>query len=268
MTHFPFVSTTYTTPIYGSRTVYNPSYSPFSRLQDPISSRPFDYFPRPHHDLIPTNNYKEAPIAAEAVIHTPGTKIVVVLDESGSMEPIREKMIESINSFIKEQKQVAGRTCTFSLVKFNGDISNVITDRDLREVSLLSYNDYIPNGTTALYDAIGNTISRFRYERDVIMVIITDGQNNSSKDYNKRLVQQMIDEKKKYMGWSYIYLSSDLNTAADGDGLGFHNDAYSANCCVPQNNFASFMSNSLNNAVSNYRTKGISVQSQLQGFKF
>ena len=112
-------------------------------------------------------------------------KIVLILDESGSMDNIREKMLHSINDLIKEQKQIKDRPATFTLVKFNDGINRKFNNSPLENVNFLTPEDYVPSGTTALYDAIGSTINWFRNEKDVLMVIITDGQENASKKWQQ-----------------------------------------------------------------------------------
>ena len=113
------------------------------------------------------------------VNHTDNFKIVVVLDESGSMGSVKHDMITALNDLIKEQKQIKDRPCNFTLVKFNDKITRVIKNCDLQEVSLLTSNDYTPGRTTALNDAIGDTVDWFRYEENVLMVIVTDGAENA-----------------------------------------------------------------------------------------
>lgn len=190
-------------------------------------------------------------------------KIVVVLDESGSMGPVKQQIIKSLNELITEQKEIKERPATFTLVKFNDMIKRVKTNQLLDNVDLLSYNDYHPDGATALYDAIGDTIDWFRNEKDVLMVIVTDGEENASNKYTRTQINKMIDQKKSQNGWTYVYLSSDRNTELQGDGLGLQRSSYASNCCVSQNNFGAFIGNSLNSAIGGYRKKGISVQSQL-----
>ena len=190
-------------------------------------------------------------------------KIVIILDESGSMENIRTNMLKSINDLITEQKQIKERPATFTLVKFNDKINRKMENTPLEETRLLTSEDYKPEGTTALYDAIGSTINRFRNERDVLMVIITDGQENASTRYNKEYCTQKIDEKKKYNNWSYVYLSCDLNTAEQGTKMGLSNSTYATNAQIPVEKYSYYLSNNLNTAMSNFRKNGVSVQSQL-----
>lgn len=190
-------------------------------------------------------------------------KIVIVLDESGSMSSIRNDMKESINDLIMEQKQIKERPATFTLVKFNHNVSRVYANKSLEEVTSLSNGDYTPSGTTALYDAIGDTVNWFRYEKDVLMVIVTDGQENASQKYNKSKVTQMIEEKKKNRGWSYVYLSCDLETASQGDGISLKKSKVTSNCRVEKSGYGNFMKGHLNSAIGNYRKNGVSVQEQL-----
>lgn len=190
-------------------------------------------------------------------------KIVVVLDESGSMGIVRNDMIKSINDLVTEQKQIKERPSTFTLVKFNDKIKRVIKNSPLEDTKVLTTEDYAPSGPTALYDCIGDTIEWFRNERDVLMVIVTDGQENASRSFTKNEVNKMIEEKKKTHNWTYVYLSCDLNTAAQGSNIGLYRSSLTTNAVVNQESFGSYVSNNLNSAISNYRQKGMSVQSQL-----
>lgn len=171
-------------------------------------------------------------------------------------------MIKAINDLITEQQQL-DRPCRFTLVKFNGSVHHVIENRNLKDVKPLSIEDYAPDKTTALYDAIGSTIDWFRYESNVLMVIVTDGQENASTKYSKEQIMQELDEKRKFREWTYVYLSNDLSNSEQGMSLGFDNSVTSTNSVTPQANFKSYISQKLNNAIYNYRAYGRSVQSQL-----
>jgi len=202
--------------------------------------------------------YDELPVT-----HTDSFKIVMILDESGSMSIIKDKMINSINTLITEQKQVVGKETTFTKVKFNNNYHTVIDNKRINCVNNLTNEDYIPTGSTALFDAIGKTISRFRNERDVLMVIVTDGEENASSRFNKSMINNMIEDKQKNNNWTYVYLSNDLSTAKQGDSIGCTPSRFASNCVVEQESFGDFMSQELNCAIKNYRSAGVSVQSQL-----
>lgn len=192
-------------------------------------------------------------------------KIVIILDESGSMQPVRQKMIDSLNDLIKEQKQEKGKVTTFTFVKFNGAVRRIHTNIMLESVPKFTQSDYDPNGSTALYDAIGQTIDAFKNEENVLMVIVTDGQENASTGYSKRDITRMINEKKANpeKKWSFVYLSCDESTLLQGEGIGITLDQYTTNQCMRQDTFGSYLSNNVSNAIKEYRTYGKSIQSNL-----
>jgi Mg-chelatase subunit ChlD len=193
-------------------------------------------------------------------------KIVIILDESGSMETIKNKMIDSINDLIKEQKQVKERTATFTLVKFNDRVNRVVKNKLLPDTKYITTEDYNPLGSTALYDAIADTINWFKNEKNVLMIIVTDGQENASRYYSKRDVYNMIENKKKRDEWSFVYLSNDLRTAEQGEHIGLSNSLNSSNCILNPNDYGDFVSNELNTAIKNYRRTGMSIQRQLKRY--
>lgn len=233
-------------------------YSPYSSIMyPPLSSRVTSV------KREPVRYYEGRRPLTQPVTYDSFFKIVIVLDESGSMSPIKENMCKAINDLIKEQKQIKDRPATFTLVKFNDKVNRVIKNKPLDVINELTSNDYNPNGATALYDCIGDTIEWFRNEKDVLMVIVTDGQENASRSFTKSEVNIMIEDKKRTNNWSYVYLSNDLTTAMQGDNIGLRNSDYSTNAVLERQHFGSYLGNTLNTAISNYRTKGQSVQQQL-----
>jgi hypothetical protein len=190
-------------------------------------------------------------------------KIVIVLDESGSMGPVKHQIIKSLNELISEQEEISERPATFTLVKFNNDVKRVMVNKLLTNINPLSYQDYQPDGSTALYDAIGDTIEWFRNEKDVLMIIVTDGEENASTEYTKSKVKELIDQKKIHNNWTYVYLSPNRDTEMQGNEMGLGCSNCVSNCCVDLNDFGNFIGKELNSAIREYRQEGISVQSQL-----
>ena len=231
---------------------YNPNYS---------QHHVYHHYPRANPDGFTT--FTGTMYDSQPVPHTDTFKIVMILDESGSMECIRESMIKAINSLIHEQSQITGRETTFTLVKFNNSVKRVIENKPLNQVKPLTPEHYKPNGSTALFDAIGDTISWFRNEKDVLMVIVTDGQENASKRFSRAMINNFIEDKQKNNSWTYVYLSNDLSTATQGDSIGCASSRVASNCVVQQENFGDYISSQLNSAIGNYRSQGVSVQSQL-----
>ena len=89
-------------------------------------------------------------------------KVVMVLDESGSMEVNKIEIIQTVNNFIKSQQEekIEGE-CLFTLITFNDKIRTVINNKQIQEISPVTKSDYNPNAFTALYDAMGFAINKF-----------------------------------------------------------------------------------------------------------
>ena len=121
------------------------------------------------------------------------THIVVVLDRSGSMMGLKADTIGGFNNFLTKQQEVKGKG-TLTMVHFADDQRFVEDMSPLENLKALSNETYDPSGpSTALLDAIGRTINRVEStlnELDqkpdkVVFVIITDGLENSSREFNR-----------------------------------------------------------------------------------
>jgi len=164
------------------------------------------------------------------------THITVILDRTGSMESIRDDVIGGFNAFLHEQKQQAGKA-TLTLVQFDTqDPYEVVHHwREIKEVPELNKKTYVPRASTPLYDAIGRGINDLEASIDklpesdrpsqVMLVIITDGQENSSKEFTKARVTQMITEKQKEHDWQFVFLSADLAAMGEARDIGFADSA-------------------------------------------
>ena len=157
-------------------------------------------------------------------------KIIFVIDESGSMDGTEMDVIGGFNHFIEQQKGAAFGKITVSLYKFNSNWSRIVSDLPIDEIRPLTHNDYTPGGLTALYDTIGNAIHDIETQSQytdparqasmVMMVVITDGQENASHEYDSQKVKEMIRELEQSKNWQFIYLGADLENFADADTLG------------------------------------------------
>lgn len=185
-------------------------------------------------------------------------RIVMILDESGSMEDNKKEIIQTINNFITEQQtQKANDECKFSLVKFSHNVTTLLDDVPLEEVLPIIDSNYVPTGMTALYDAIGMTITRFSEKNNVILVIVTDGQDNTSKSYNRKQIKEILDEKVNpdTFGWNAIYLCADPTLESQGDGIGISNTKASRGYSNLSAGFIDLVpfTEKLSKAVSSYR---------------
>jgi uncharacterized protein with von Willebrand factor type A (vWA) domain len=112
------------------------------------------------------------------------TEIVVVLDRSGSMRSIDKATVEGFNKFLDEQKNSDGEAF-ITLVQFDDRYEMNYQSISVKDADALVLNEtFIPRGGTALLDAVGKTIEELKTDRDVVFVIITDGDENASKTYN------------------------------------------------------------------------------------
>jgi hypothetical protein len=150
------------------------------------------------------------------------TEIVAILDRSGSMRSFVSDTIGGYNKFIEDQKKGEGRVIV-TLAQFDNEYQIDYSGVDINDVKLLDETSYCPRGWTALCDAVGRTINEVgnrlsNTEEDkrpgqVIFVIITDGQENSSKEFLASKVKEMVSHQTEKYNWSFIFLGGgDLET--------------------------------------------------------
>ncbi|MEQ9460443.1 MAG: VWA domain-containing protein [Phycisphaeraceae bacterium] len=153
------------------------------------------------------------------------TDITMILDRSGSMHGMQAQVIESFNSFLAEQREL-DRPATFSLVQFNADVRSTIQTLPIDQIRDIDEKDYLPGGTTALLDAIGGTIGHIRrrvknlrHEPDVIVLVLTDGMENSSTRYSFKQISEMITKAETH-GWRFVFMAAGLEAFNQREGLG------------------------------------------------
>jgi hypothetical protein len=152
---------------------------------------------------------------------TKPTQIVVVLDRSGSMGSISEATVNGLNSFIKEQKAAEGEAY-MTLVQFDNQYQIDYKSKPISEVAdLIDGETFVPRATTALFDAVGKTINELKTDDDVVFVIITDGHENASREFNQKGVFDLI-EKKKSSGWNFLFLGANQDAIAAGGAMGIN----------------------------------------------
>lgn len=152
----------------------------------------------------------------------PTIQIVAILDRSASMNRMKDEIISSFNEFITEQKKEPGEA-ELSLVLFDTHIEESFTKIPIDQVPQMDGSVYRPQGLTALYDAIGQTITRFDADENVVMLIQTDGQNNASRVYDQFKVKSMIEEKIAE-GWDINFLGADIDVRAESGKIGVTSD--------------------------------------------
>jgi len=157
------------------------------------------------------------------------SEIVVVLDESGSMSFGKKDTIGGFNEFLKSQKKMEGEA-NFTLVKFSDYYKVVNESVNIQEAQELNESNYTPSASTALLDACGRTINRLgdrlrnlsenKRAETVIFAIITDGEENSSKEFTRTQITEMITHQKDKYKWEFLFLGADIE--AWGQEIGIH----------------------------------------------
>ena len=168
-------------------------------------------------------------------METKHLKIVFIIDESGSMQGSNSDVIGGFNSFIEKQKTENRGKITVSLYKFNNLVTRVISNKSAAKVRKLTNEDYNPSSFTALYDAIGQAIHETdkqlsalpEKERPdkVMVVIITDGEENASKEFSATAIKSTISTHEELLHWSFIFLGSGLSDFKDAEAIGIKNRA-------------------------------------------
>lgn len=149
--------------------------------------------------------------------------IYVILDGSGSMGDVKKEVVTGINEFIDEQKaesKAANDVTEFTLTSFDTNINEVYVREDVDFVNHVSIKDTFLGGGTALLDAIGRTLTSAEDDAALrnIVVIYTDGEENSSREYTKDQIEELIKRLDETGRWQFIYLGAEFaafETAAD-----------------------------------------------------
>ena len=147
-------------------------------------------------------------------------EVVCILDRSGSMDSIIDDSIGGFNAFLKEQKKLPGKA-KLSVVLFDDQYEKLYDRIKIKEAEELTSETYVPRGMTALYDAIGKTITSMKVKdsKPVVIAILTDGEENASKEYTIEKINKLIKEKRD-LGWEFIFLAANQDAFAVGGQLG------------------------------------------------
>ena len=153
------------------------------------------------------------------------TYISVILDKSGSMESIRTDTIGGFNTFLEDQKKNLTGEVMFQLTQFDVFVRTG-TIRPLEEVEPLTLQTYTPYGGTALLDAVGMTIEALgrvvKANDKAIVVVITDGEENSSKAFTNAMIRDSITHFQEGHDWTFMYLGANQDAWKVAQQWNFH----------------------------------------------
>jgi len=193
------------------------------------------------------------------------THISIVLDRSGSMQSCLNDTIGGFNQFLSAQKQESGEA-TITMIQFDDEYEVLMDMLPLANAIDLSRENYVPRDCTALLDAIGRTINNVEHkinekEEDqrpekVIFVIITDGGENSSREFNHGQVMEMINRHKDENKWEFVFIGANQDAINVGGGMGIRGT--SAMSYAQSSVGTQAMYSSLTRNLTSYRRAGLS----------
>lgn len=161
---------------------------------------------------------------------------LIIVDESGSMSHLREATLSGINETIgtikSAQKEFADtQEHTLTLVTFDSDsnrpdVRTMIDNQSITEVN--EFRDYMPNGCTPLYDAMGQSLTKLHsaikgdVDASAVVTVLTDGLENASREWDAHSLRKLIEQLKEE-GWSFSYMGSAHNVKEVTDLLSIEN---------------------------------------------
>ena len=157
--------------------------------------------------------------------------VVFILDRSGSMGGLESDTIGGFNSMLEKQRKIQGKA--FITTVLFDDQYELLHDRvNIAKVNNITEKEYFVRGSTALLDAIGKTIAKEKAIQDtlgknekadkVLFVIITDGLENASKEYNSSTVKKLIETQKEKYGWEFLFLGANIDAIETANTIGIN----------------------------------------------
>lgn len=157
------------------------------------------------------------------------TDITILLDRSGSMQKVREPTIAGYNSFVANQAMLPGHAC-ITLNQFDDEYEPVYSARECKAIKPMQFREFVPRGNTALLDAIGRTINEVgarlaalpEHERPgkVVIVILTDGEENNSKKFTRQQVSEMVIHQREVYRWEFVFLGANQDAIFTAASIG------------------------------------------------
>ena len=161
------------------------------------------------------------------------TELVFILDRSGSMSGLESDTIGGYNSLLEKQRKEVG-AATVTTVLFDDQYEMIHDHVAIGKVKDITNKEYFARGMTGLLDAVGKTINhvgnRHKNALDsevpgkTMVVIITDGYENASREFALPQVKQMIERQKEKYGWEFLFLGANIDAVTTAAGFGISAD--------------------------------------------
>ena len=143
--------------------------------------------------------------------------LIFLIDRSGSMHGSEDDTIGSFNSFIEKERKKEFNT-NVTTILFDHEYEVLCKRKSITDVKELTREEYFVRGSTALLDAIGRTITSLDKEIDnkVLFVIMTDGMENSSIEFSKTQIKNMIENHT----WEFIFIGANIDSYTEAGHIG------------------------------------------------
>ncbi len=156
------------------------------------------------------------------------THVILVTDKSGSMYDKASDVRGGYNSYLDDLEKDTKMDYRISSMLFDTEYMALCVDAPLAEAPRLTETNYQAGGNTALIDAVGKSITDFEKrtpslgETDrVLLVVLTDGYENSSYEYDNKAVQKMVKDREARGKWACVFLGAGIDAWAQAGNLGF-----------------------------------------------
>ena len=158
---------------------------------------------------------------------------LIILDESGSMESIKKETISGFNEVVQtiksSQEEYKDQKNYITLVSFNTmGIKTVLNLVPAAELNEINGQNFRPNASTPMLDAIGFSCSRLRHalsektDYKVLVTILTDGEENSSREYSYPAIKRLIEELRGE-GWVFTFMGANIDVDEMADRISINN---------------------------------------------
>ncbi|MGO4819700.1 hypothetical protein [Flavobacterium sp. W22_SRS_FP1] len=158
---------------------------------------------------------------------------LIILDESGSMDSIKSLIISGFNELVQSVKgieeQFPDQKHLISMVSFNDFNNKILHFADpVNKLNVINDSTYNPASMTPLYDAMGFSISKLKQHLEgkdnysVLVTILTDGEENASKEYTGLTIKNLVDELKQQK-WTFTYIGTDHDVEIMAATMNIHN---------------------------------------------
>lgn len=148
----------------------------------------------------------------------------MIHDRSGSMRETWDENLSGFDVFVQDLVKDNSVDQFLSLTVFDTLVDRPLHCKPLSQVNPYILSHYPPRGMTSLYDAVGNSLEALKaIESDfdkIVVVIITDGQENASRIFNKATINDAIDKALAKGKYTFTYLGTQPETWNDASAIG------------------------------------------------